>query len=189
MPGAGQAQSHGLTFTPGGDQVHLDRQVHTAAGVLLTSGSFLACEPLGIKDGKLAYHRDGQRAWRTAADVARLVYKPVPAELVETLPPDRTGTSLWPGSGATRRGLGWTIDRCTRTLPAAETPNGFVPRAGDLNLQGLTIAAATIGQLLDVDRSAWHAEIDDVGRYLDEFGGRLPSELRNQYRLVKRALG
>jgi len=85
--------------------------------------------------------------------------------------------------------LGWIIDRCTGRLPAVETPIGFVPRAGDLNLQGLAIDGATIGQLLDVDRSAWHAEIDDVGRYLDGFGERLPSELRDQYRLVKRALG
>jgi phosphoenolpyruvate carboxykinase (GTP) len=102
---------------------------------------------------------------------------------------DRSGKFLWPGYGDNLRVLGWIIDRCTGRVPAAETPIGFVPRAADLNLQGLAIDGATIGQLLAVDRSAWHAEIDDVGRYLDEFGGRLPSELRDQYRLVKRALG
>jgi phosphoenolpyruvate carboxykinase (GTP) len=85
--------------------------------------------------------------------------------------------------------LGWIIDRCTGRLPRRKTPIGFVPARGDLNLQGLAIDGATIGQLLDVDRSAWHAEIDDVGRYLDEIRRRLPSELRDQYRLVKRALG
>jgi phosphoenolpyruvate carboxykinase (GTP) len=102
---------------------------------------------------------------------------------------DRNGKFLWPGYGDNLRVLGWIIDRCTGRLPANETPIGFVPRAGDLNLSGLTLDSATLGQLLDVDRSAWHAEIDDVGRYLDEFGGRLPPALRDQQRLVKRALG
>jgi phosphoenolpyruvate carboxykinase (GTP) len=102
---------------------------------------------------------------------------------------DRNGKFLWPGYGDNLRVLGWIIDRCTGRLPATETPIGFVPRAGDLNLAGLTLDSTTLGQLLAVDRSAWHAEIDDVGRYLEEFGGRLPPALRDQHRLVKRALG
>jgi phosphoenolpyruvate carboxykinase (GTP) len=101
---------------------------------------------------------------------------------------DRDGKYLWPGYGDNLRVLSWIIDRCTGRLPAAETPIGFVPRAGDLNLQGLSIDAATISQLLDVDRHAWNAEIEDVGRYLDEFGTRLPEQLRDQQRRIKRAL-
>jgi phosphoenolpyruvate carboxykinase (GTP) len=101
---------------------------------------------------------------------------------------DRDGKYLWPGYGDNLRVLSWIIDRCTGRLPAAETPIGFVPRAGDLNLQGLSIDAATISQLLDVDRHAWNAEIEDVGRYLDEFGARLPEQLRDQQRRIKRAL-
>ncbi len=102
---------------------------------------------------------------------------------------DRNGKFLWPGYGDNLRVLGWIIDRCTGRLPANETPIGYVPRTGDLNLNGLTIDHATIGQLLDVDRTAWLSEIDAVGRYLDEFGGRLPDALRDQQRRVKRALG
>jgi phosphoenolpyruvate carboxykinase (GTP) len=101
---------------------------------------------------------------------------------------DRDGRYLWPGYGDNLRVLSWIIDRCTGRLPAAETPIGFVPRAGDLNLQGLALDGATIGQLLDVDKAAWTAEIEDVGRYLDEFGRRLPDELRDQQRRIRRAL-
>jgi phosphoenolpyruvate carboxykinase (GTP) len=95
---------------------------------------------------------------------------------------------LWPGYGDNLRVLSWVIDRCTGRVPAAETPIGLVPRADDLNLQGLAIDRATIDQLLEVDRTAWKAEIDDIGRYLDEFGGRLPGELRDQQRRIKGAL-
>jgi len=102
---------------------------------------------------------------------------------------DRDGKFLWPGYGDNLRVLSWIIDRCSQRVPAAETPIGFVPRATDLNLNGLTIDHATVVKLLAVDRAAWHGEIDDVGRYLDEFGGRIPDELRDQQRRVKRALG
>jgi phosphoenolpyruvate carboxykinase (GTP) len=43
--------------------------------------------------------------------------------------------------------------------------------------------------LLDLDIDAWHREIDDIGRYLEEFGDRLPAALRAEYQRVKRALG
>jgi phosphoenolpyruvate carboxykinase (GTP) len=102
---------------------------------------------------------------------------------------DQNGKFLWPGYGDNLRVLSWIIDRCTGRLPANETPIGYVPRPGDLNLNGLPVDSATIEQLLAVDRAAWHTEIDAVGRYLDEFGARLPSALRDQQRLVKRALG
>jgi phosphoenolpyruvate carboxykinase (GTP) len=102
---------------------------------------------------------------------------------------DRNGRFLWPGYGDNLRVLGWILDRCNGRLPADETPIGYVPRTGDLNVNGLAIDGATIAQLLDVDRSAWHAEIDAIGRYLDEFGERLPPALREEQLRVKRALG
>jgi regulation of enolase protein 1 (concanavalin A-like superfamily) len=71
--------------------------LHTVEGLLFKSGSFLACEVHGIKDGSVSYTRGGKRAYRPATDVARLVYRAVPAELAENLPPDRTGALL--GSG------------------------------------------------------------------------------------------
>jgi phosphoenolpyruvate carboxykinase (GTP) len=101
---------------------------------------------------------------------------------------DRDGRFLWPGYGDNLRVLSWIIDRCSGRVPAAETPIGFVPRAGDLNLDGLTIDRATVTQLLDVDRAAWTGEIDDVGRYLGEFGDRLPDVLLGEQRRIKRAL-
>jgi phosphoenolpyruvate carboxykinase (GTP) len=44
-------------------------------------------------------------------------------------------------------------------------------------------------QLLDLDLAAWHTEIDDIGRYLEDFGGRTPPALRAESQRVKKALG
>jgi phosphoenolpyruvate carboxykinase (GTP) len=88
---------------------------------------------------------------------------------------DRDGKFLWPGYGDNLRVLSWIIDRCSQRVPAAETPIGFVPRPSDLNLNGLTLDHATVAQLLNVDRAAWHGEIDDVGRYSTSSAEEFPT--------------
>jgi len=81
------------------------------------------------------------------------------------------------------------IDRCEGRAKAHETPIGFLPHKEDLDLKGLDLPQGALHQLLDLDRDAWHREIDDIGRYLEEFGERLPDTLRAEYRRVKKALG
>ena len=44
-------------------------------------------------------------------------------------------------------------------------------------------------QLLDLDLAAWHTEIDDIGKYLGEFGSRTPPALQAECQRVKKALG
>jgi phosphoenolpyruvate carboxykinase (GTP) len=102
---------------------------------------------------------------------------------------DRNGKFLWPGFGDNLRVLSWIIERCEGRAGAQETPIGHLPHASDLDLRGLDLPDSTLHQLLDLDRQAWHAEIDDIGRYLDEFGDRTPAALRAQYQRVKQALG
>ena len=85
--------------------------------------------------------------------------------------------------------LSWVIDRCEGRAGAVETPIGHLPRKQDLDLAGLGIADATLDQLLSVDPAAWHREIDDIGRYLGEYGDRTPAALHEQVRRVKAALG
>jgi hypothetical protein len=70
---------------------------HGVEGVLFRSGTFLAAEINGMKEGTLTYTRAGKRTTIPNADVARLVYKAVPADLGEHVPADRTGVLL--GSG------------------------------------------------------------------------------------------
>jgi phosphoenolpyruvate carboxykinase (GTP) len=102
---------------------------------------------------------------------------------------DKDGKFLWPGFGDNLRVLSWVIDRCEGRAKAHETPIGYLPHKEDLDLKGLDLPEGTLHQLLDVDIDAWHREIDDIGRYLEEFGDRLPAALRSEYQRVKAALG
>ena len=51
-----------------------------------------------------------------------------------------------------------------------------MPRKQDLDVSGLDIDAATLETLLSVDPVAWRQEIEAIGKYLDEFGERVPRE-------------
>jgi len=66
-------------------------------GILFRSGTFLAADVAGMKENTLTYTRGGKRTTIPSADVARLVYKPLPSELAEQIPPDRTGVALASG--------------------------------------------------------------------------------------------
>jgi phosphoenolpyruvate carboxykinase (GTP) len=102
---------------------------------------------------------------------------------------DKDGKFLWPGFGDNLRVLSWVIDRCEGRVPANETPIGLVPRPEDIDLKGLSLSNDSLRLLMEVDPAAWHAEIDDIGRYLESYGSRTPQRLRDRYEQVKRALG
>jgi phosphoenolpyruvate carboxykinase (GTP) len=102
---------------------------------------------------------------------------------------DKDGKFLWPGFGDNLRVLSWVIDRCEGRAKAHETPIGLLPHKEDLDLQSLKLPEAALHQLLDVDTAAWHREIDEIGKYLEEFGDRTPPALRAEYQRVKQALG
>jgi phosphoenolpyruvate carboxykinase (GTP) len=102
---------------------------------------------------------------------------------------DRHGKFLWPGFGDNLRVLSWIIDRCEGRAKAHETPIGLLPHKEDLDLEGLDLPQDSLHQLLDLDLNAWHREIDEVGKYLEEYGARLPAALRAEYQRVKHALG
>jgi phosphoenolpyruvate carboxykinase (GTP) len=98
------------------------------------------------------------------------------------------GKFLWPGYGDNLRVLEWIIDRCKGTVGATETPIGYVPGTGDLHVEGLSIDARALGELLDVDAEGWAKEVADIGHYLDSFGTRTPERLRVEQRRVAAAL-
>jgi uncharacterized membrane protein len=70
---------------------------HAVEGVLFRCGTFLASEALSFKDGALAYNRGGKRVYLQNADVARMVYKPVPAELASAVPAGTAGALVASG--------------------------------------------------------------------------------------------
>jgi phosphoenolpyruvate carboxykinase (GTP) len=87
------------------------------------------------------------------------------------------GKFLWPGFGDNMRVLEWILGRCDGSEGAEEAPIGFVPRAGDLNLDGLEIPHSNIDSLLHIDTDGWIDEYESIGEYLASFGARMPEAL------------
>ena len=93
---------------------------------------------------------------------------------------DADGDFLWPGFGENSRVLEWIFRRCDGEVEADPTPIGLVPRREDLDLEGLDISEAALDQLLTVDEERLKAELPQVREHLEQFGERLPAELREQ---------
>jgi phosphoenolpyruvate carboxykinase (GTP) len=110
-------------------------------------------------------------------DMGEKVSRPPGIYNVNWFRKDENGKFLWPGFGENLRVLEWIIDRCKGAAAAVETPVGKVPTAGAIDTQGLGISDGAMQTLLDVDPSAWAAEMAEVRAYLDAFGDRLPAGL------------
>ncbi len=102
---------------------------------------------------------------------------------------DDEGHFLWPGYGENSRVLKWIFERVEGGGEAVETPIGYLPTAGALDLSGLDLPEESIDELLAVDRVGWRQEADGLAKYYDEFGDRLPAELRRQLAALKERLG
>ncbi len=87
------------------------------------------------------------------------------------------GKFMWPGFGDNLRVLEWMLKRVTGEADAVATPIGNLPKAGDLNVDGLALDAAALAQLLVVDKEGWYDEMESIGEYLRGYGDRLPGAL------------
>src|SRR4029078_6118737 len=103
---------------------------------------------------------------------------------------DERGKFLWPGFGDNSRVLKWIFERCNGTAHAVDTPIGRLPRPEDLDIRGLDLPPTSLAKLLAVDVPGWLAEVPLINTFFDEFGDRLPAELRDQAsKLEKRLKG
>ncbi len=101
---------------------------------------------------------------------------------------DQDGKFLWPGFGENLRVLRWIIDRCESRVGAVDTAVGYLPKDGDIDIEGLDINAETMSALTTIDPQQWQLEIDAIGEYLETYGDRLPEELRAEQQSVAAAL-
>jgi len=99
------------------------------------------------------------------------------------------GKWLWPGFGENARVLKWIYERVTGTGRAQQTPIGWLPDAGALDLTGLTIAPDALRELLRVDSDGWRKELPGIEKHYDTFGARLPTGLRAQLAALRQRLG
>ena len=100
------------------------------------------------------------------------------------------GKFLWPGFGENLRVLEWMIRRVEDKADAVETPIGHLPRAEDINLDGVALSDEAHELLFGFDRAGWQAEFASLGEYLEEFGARTPQALKDeQQRIATRLAG
>ena len=93
---------------------------------------------------------------------------------------DTDGKFMWPGYGENSRVLKWIVERVNGTGEAVESPIGFVPAPGALDLDGLSLSAEQLEGVLKVDAQEWTAELPKIAQHFDNLGPRLPSAMHEQ---------
>jgi phosphoenolpyruvate carboxykinase (GTP) len=99
------------------------------------------------------------------------------------------GTFLWPGYGENSRVLKWIFERCDGKGLAVETPVGFLPAPGALDLRGLSLPASVLEVLLRVDPEAWRRELPGIHEHFKSFGDQFPQGLWDEVHELERRLG
>jgi phosphoenolpyruvate carboxykinase (GTP) len=103
---------------------------------------------------------------------------------------DAEGRFLWPGFGDNSRVLEWICRRLEGEADGVETPIGTVPRASDLQLDGLSDDdKAKTEAALVVDPEEWKREVPTMHEHFDSFGDKLPQALRDELAALEERLG
>ena len=97
---------------------------------------------------------------------------------------DDEGHFIWPGFGDNMRVLMWILGRCDGTMDADETAIGYVPKAEDINIEGLDITIDTVKELLKVDTQLWKEETVGIDEFYAKLG-RVPEELQGELKKLK----
>lgn len=102
---------------------------------------------------------------------------------------DAEGRFIWPGFGQNMRVLRWIYNRVRGSDGRSrETPIGVIPTADAIGASELGLTAPQTEALLRVDRDEWVKEAADYAQYLEQYGDRLPDELRQEQRALEQRL-
>jgi len=103
---------------------------------------------------------------------------------------DDEGNFIWPGFGDNMRVLLWILARCAGEVDAVETAIGYVPKAEDINIEGLNgITVDTIKELLTVDVASWKEDVANIREFYAQIGDHVPAELHEELDALAKRLG
>ena len=103
---------------------------------------------------------------------------------------DDDGNFIWPGFGDNMRVLLWILARCEDKVGAVETAIGYVPKAEDINIEGLNgITVDTIKNLLSVDVDSWKEDCKNIREFYGVIGDHMPKELYEELDALEKRLG
>jgi phosphoenolpyruvate carboxykinase (GTP) len=95
------------------------------------------------------------------------------------------GKFLWPGFGENMRVLKWVIDRARLRVGGYETPMGWVPKAGDLDLSEMPLdSAEKVDEATSINLDEWKNELTSLDAFFEQMGPRMPRVLKLQRDLM-----
>jgi phosphoenolpyruvate carboxykinase (GTP) len=94
------------------------------------------------------------------------------------------GKFIWPGFSENMRVLKWIIDRCQGRAYAKETILGWMPRAEDIDIDGLNLTREDIAALEHVSVEDCKAELLSQEELFLKLAGDLPKEIIFQRELL-----
>ena len=94
---------------------------------------------------------------------------------------DDNGNFIWPGFGDNMRVLMWILARCEGKVDADISPIGYLPKAEDINIEGLEdVTLDTIKDLLSVDVDSWLQDVENIKEFYAQVGARVPETLYDE---------
>ena len=94
---------------------------------------------------------------------------------------DDEGNFIWPGFGDNMRVLMWILARCEGKVDADITPIGYVPKAEDICIEGLSdVTLDTIKELLTVDKESWLEDVENIKAFYAQVGDRVPKTMYDE---------
>ena len=98
---------------------------------------------------------------------------------------DSDGGFLWPGFGENSRVLKWVIERMDGKVDAVETPIGFVPAPGGLDIEGLDLTQDQVSAALAFHPEEWKKELPLIEEWFAGLGDTIPTSLRDELAALK----
>ena len=90
------------------------------------------------------------------------------------------GKFLWPGYGENSRVLKWIVERVNGGGAAIETPIGYLPAPGALDVHGLDLTDEQVSAALNVDSDEWRGELPKITQHFANLGVRVPAAMATQ---------
>ena len=162
-------------------------------------GSIMASETTAAATGQVGVVRRDPMAmlpfcgyhmgdyWQHWLDMGKKIPHPPKIFNVNWFRTDDNGRFLWPGFGDNLRVLEWILKRCFDEVGADETVIGYEPKPEDIDLDGSGVTVETLKELLTLDAKSWRENCAGIREYFEQFGDKLPHELREELEALEKA--
>ena len=98
---------------------------------------------------------------------------------------NKEGKFVWPGYSDNFRVLKWIVDRVNGKAYAAESPLGWIPQDGDLDLTGIEgCSPAQMKEVMKISRDEWRRELLLHEELFEKLFDRMPKEFLHMRQLL-----